>query len=185
MKKIIDNVIGDFDNLNEYARKLSYEGVENPADGVTYPDISTQVPEPTLHEIKEVLEKEVGHEIRIGAAFFRLTTKNTEGDPHQAHNDTAMGRYSFMLYMQDGPGGTALVRHKATGLDRDPWTPREWEAWRDDTNREDAWEITYLADMKANRGFLFDSKLMHRAEPVGGFGNDASDGRLVLTVFFN
>jgi hypothetical protein len=94
-----------------------------------------------------------------------------------------MGDYTFLLYMQDGPGGTSFVRHKEQGMEHGPADDQELAAWKKDTNIPDAWEINGIVGMKENRACIFDSSFMHRAEPVEGFGNDVDDGRLVLTAF--
>lgn len=177
--RIFDDFLEDFDSLREHATQLDFTGVINPEDGVLYPDVSTDVPKEVIEEITKKLSIREVHR-----CFFRLTTENTKGAPHQAHTDTAMGPRSLMLYMQDGPGGTSLVAHKETGLRTDPFNQWARATWQRDTKRPEAWEIYDLAPMKANRAAVFNSRLMHRAEPIGGFGSTPADGRLVLTMFY-
>lgn len=110
-----------------------------------------------------------------------MTNANTNTAPHQSHNDISMGEYTFLMYFQDGPGGTDLVQHKETGC-RDGSHTEECQR---DTNEYDAWEVVESVKMKANRGILFPSQYLHRAEPVEGFGEDTSDGRIVLVVFLS
>ncbi len=187
MKQIPD-FLDDFDDWNEFARGLDYSGEVNEVDGVTYPDISSYVPEFLKVQIVENILKETGLRLKINTIFWRLTTEETDTAPHQAHTDSSMGRFTFVLYMQDGPegAGTALVKHKTVGgLDRDPWTNAEFETWLRDMNEYDAWVITKLFPMQQNSAVLYHSKLMHRAEPVGGFGKGVTDGRLVLTAFLD
>ena len=186
MKKIeVDEFFDDFDALQNYARSLEYGDVENPADGVTYPDISTEVPEFLKGEVERKCSQLTGRNLVANTIFFRKTCKGTKTAPHQAHTDSAMAEWTFIGYMQDGPEGTgtSLVRHKQTGMEQTPWTEGERRIWERDTNVYDAWEITDLTQMRANRVALYPSKYMHRAEPVGGFGSCSKDGRIVLVCF--
>jgi hypothetical protein len=107
--------------------------------------------------------------------------------PHQAHTDTVMGDFSMMLYMNRAEhcqGGTSLVRH-VTGMDTDPIDEESQKVWLRDTNIPEMWTPYTRCEMRTNRAFIFRANLMHRAEPLGGFGTDATNGRLVMTAFFN
>ncbi len=178
-----ENFIADFDALNKHARSLSYGGVVNPQDGVLYPDVSSDVPFDTVAEIKYKLEHTLAFTVNISMSFFRLTNTKTSTAPHQAHNDVVMGDFTFLLYMQNGEGGTSFVYHKDEGMEHGPVNDEELAVWKRDTNILDAWEINGVVGMKENRACIFDSSFMHRAEPVNGFGNTVDNGRLVLTAF--
>jgi hypothetical protein len=98
-----------------------------------------------------------------------------------------MGGYSLMVYLnrpQDCRGGTSLVRHVETGMDSNPRNEEEEAIWKRDTNKREAWEVTEMCPMRANRACVFPAERMHRAEPVGGFGHDQRHGRMVMTAFF-
>ena len=182
---IVDNFLKTFDVLFDHARTgADYAGIENPADGIVYPDVTTDIPKQCLLEIERRLDEVMGWPVNIKTIFMRLTCDNTSGAPHQAHNDSVMGDYTLLLYLNDGPGGTSFVIHKETGLKGNPQTEEQFEAWQRDTNIPDAWEIYEMGEMKQNRANIIPASRMHRAEPVGGFGSDASDGRIVLTAFF-
>ena len=176
--KTWDNFIPDklFDIWEQQVRSKDYRGVVNPVDGVMYPDVTDDVNPRLLQYCVTRCERALGKRVIPRTVFCRLTCASTDTAPHQAHNDEIMGAYTFLLYWQDGPGGTALVRHKSGD---------DIAHWERDTNVYDAWEEYDRVDMARNRAVLFDSKLMHRAEPVRGFGADASDGRIVLTIFFD
>lgn len=170
-----------FDRLRLYADEAIYEDIINPVDGVTYPAICKTIPEEVVVELRRQLKVPA-----LNVVFMRLSLANTPA-PHQAHTDTTMGKNSFMLYLTRDEfcqGGTALVEHKSLRFASDPQMERELVAWQRDTNNPDAWRVYQLARMKANRAFIFPSNLMHRAEPVGGFGSSPYDGRLVLTAFY-
>jgi len=183
---IVDNFLNDdtFEILHAHALADDYEGLRNPLDGFEYPDVSVDIPIVVVEEIRERLAMLKGRPVCINVMFLRLTCENTENPPHQAHTDTVMGSWTLLLYLNDGPGGTAFVTHKETGMYADPRTEQEFDAWVRDTNVPDAWKVTGMVDMKKNRANILPADLMHRAEPIGGFGKDATDGRIVLTAFF-
>ena len=184
---IIDGFLDDFDSVRDYVEKLDYTGAVNPDDGVTYPDISLDIPPRLMGEVIHGIREATGKRTSNVKIFLRLSTFGVDA-PHQAHTDTIMGSSALMLYLNkadDCQGGTAFVKHKATGLDSNPVNETEEIVWRTDVNNYDAWEQTSICEMKENRALIFDANTMHRAEPVGGFGSDANDGRLVLTAFFD
>lgn len=188
--KEINDFLGkeDFTKLNEYARELDYTGIVNTKDGVLYPDINAEVPELYQAAILQRLFEVTRRRLKINDCFFRLTTEDTPVAPHQVHTDTAMAEFTFILYMQDAPegvkAGTSLLRHKTVGgLNQDPWTGAEQEAWERDHSDHTKWDVWRFFDMEANKGVFYQSKWMHRAEPIGGFGKGIEDGRLVLTAF--
>lgn len=170
-----------FKTFNSWARLQDYAGVRNPVDGVWYPDIVVNIPEEIVQEVRSGIAGNVW----IHHIVLRLTTLNTSSIPHQAHNDAVMSEYTFVLYMQDGEGGTSLVRHKETGMDAHIKDDEALAIWARDTNIPDAWEIHHMMPMKANRAVWYPSEYMHRAEPVGGFGQDASDGRIGLIAWLS
>ena len=104
--------------------------------------------------------------------------------PHQVHSDYSMGDYSLMVYVSDGDGGTSLVRHKKTGIAYNPECDEFVKLIVEDQNIHDAWEITDSVLIRPNRAFIFDSRRLHRAEPVGGFG-EGKTSRVVFTCFFS
>lgn len=151
----------------------------NPADGVSYPDILIEIPDDVLSRVREV----TGEQAMI---FVRRSLKGTPC-PHQAHNDALMGKWSLMLYLnreEHCRGGTSLVEHKIVGMREGPVTELDLLVWERDTNNPKYWNVWHQFDMKPNRAVVFPSCLMHRAEPVGGFGTSNYDGRMVLTGFF-
>jgi hypothetical protein len=171
---VIDNFLPDYDSFRGEAIKSSFAGEINPLDGVMYPDISIAIPDGVRSLIIFRLIEIYG-EIKAGLMFMRLTTKNTDTAPHQAHHDLIMGEYTCLLYMSEG-GGTSILGHIEGEVTE--------ELWARDTNIYDRWVIKEMIPMKHNRLVVFPSGWMHRAEPVGGFGDCAENGRLVLTFFF-
>lgn len=179
---IIDNFLETFEILNNHARTANYSGVKNLIDGIVYPDVTTDIPEVVKAEIQEQLDVIFGP-IRINMMFMRLTSDKTATAPHQAHNDLAMGNFTLLLYLNDA-GGTSFIRHRETGMETQPQTQEQYEAWERDTNIPNAWEVTEMVDAKKNRANIIEADRMHRAEPIGGFGKELADSRIVLTAFF-
>lgn len=184
---VIDDFLSYFDKVREWADGATYAPVTNPVDGVVYPGICADIPENVRAEILFKLQTVLNGAVKLNHLFARLSTKGAHA-PHQAHNDATMGMFSMMLYLNrqvDCYGGTELVEHVCHGLMYGPETEVEVDVWRNETNIEEMWTPYGGAQMKPNRAFIFDARLMHRAAPVGGFGKDAKDGRLVLTAFFD
>ena len=182
----IDNFISDYASFRNYCDGLDYEGIENPIDGIFYPGVTLNIPAPIKEEVKHKIEETVGRAITVNFMFMRLSTKGTKA-PHQAHTDSTMGEKSLMLYLnreKDCAGGTSFVEHW-TGMDTDPATEKELNIWLSDHSKPDKWAIRKMFKMKENAGCIFNAPMMHRAEPIGGFGDSPEDGRLVLTAFFN
>jgi hypothetical protein len=180
---IVDNFLDEamYNRLREHADTLNFTGVQNPVDGVVYPGISTDIPDDVRKFILRTLKP------RDFTLFMRLSLAGVPV-PHQAHTDTLMGTTSLMLYLnrpEHCRGGTSFVKHKKTGMISDPRDKFEERVWQLDTNKRNAWAIYEQVDMKPNRAAIFPAKLMHRAEPSGGFGTEAKNGRLVLTMFYS
>lgn len=183
---IVDDFLDNFEALREAADSVEFKDEVNPVDKVTYPNIFKGIPEGRAQEIESKLALLVGRAIKVNTMFARLSPRGVHV-PHQVHTDTSMGDYSVMIYLnrlEDCRGGTSILRHHA-GMESEPRTEAELKLWQRDYNDPMKWQITDHCAMVPNRMFLFRSDLFHRAEPVGGFGRDASDGRLVLTVFFS
>lgn len=184
---IVDDFVFDYLSLRRYADSAIYEDVVNPADGVVYPGICTQIPKDVISDITYRLGGVLGSGISVKTIFMRQSKEGVPV-PHQAHNDLAMGRFSLMLYLnreEHCQGGTELVRHAETGLAEQPATEEGVEVWRRDANTPQAWARIALCEMRPNRAFIFDAALMHRALPIAGFGTTNEDARLVLTCFFD
>jgi hypothetical protein len=182
----IDNFLNDFSGFRSHCDGVDFKGENNVVDGVFYPGVSTDIPEPIRAEVIEKVSAFFGAEIKPGAMFMRLSVAGVDA-PHQAHTDTIMGDYGLMLYLNrldDCLGGTSFVIHKKTGLCENPINDKQEQLWKETTNKTDEWHILDICTMRPNRAMVFNTNYMHRAEPVGGFGTDGKDGRLVLTFFW-
>lgn len=185
---IADNFLSHWDEVRSYADAARYADVINPVDGVLYPGICAEVPTGTKAEIQNGLAEIHGEYVDLRTVFFRLSLRGVQA-PHQAHTDSTMGQWSCMVYMNRAThceGGTSLVTHRWHGMESDVGLDEAGlKVWQRDTNKPEAWSIREMAWMQPNRAFIFASHLMHRAEPVSGFGTNPKNGRLVLTAFYN
>ena len=173
-----------FAALRDYADSAEFVDEVNEADGVSYPLICKTIPTAIAAEILANLHAYGKRKPENVTMFMRLSPEGVPV-PHQAHHDGVMGDYSLMLYLNRSEhcqGGTELLTHKETGLVAGDGNNAA--IIERDQNNAEAWESSGLCDMVPNRAFLFESHLVHRAAPVGGFGSDQRDARLVLTVFF-
>lgn len=148
-------------------------------DGEVYKRVSlTPVP-----GLQEAIERVMGPVDMLGMGY-RL---NFGGEmPNAAvHSDLGWGTHAAVVYLSDGPGGTAFWRHGATGAEAvDAGDEALWEAVRDDWNNEAAWEMVGLAEMKLGRGVIYESRMFHSRYPFAAFGAGPEDGRLVAVAFF-
>ena len=154
-------------------------------DGVVYPDISIEIPEEIKQEFKDKLETLVGGKIKEFTPFLRLSRQGVPV-PHQAHTDAILGQWTALVYLnrpEQCIGGTSLLKH-VSGMDTHPSTPEQEELWRQDTNDPTKWLSIGGCAMAFNRLYMVDSRLFHRAEPIGGFGDSNETGRLVMVAFF-
>jgi hypothetical protein len=129
-------------------------------------------------------------------ARFRLCLAGETGSGG-VHVDNC--HWTGVLYMtldEHAQGGTDFFRHRQTDTLRAPVYPEDWAAWggRDvdrmwkevvvpQTNDPARWDLVRHVGMKFNRLVLFRPWLWHNATP--GFGDEAQNGRLIYTVFYN
>lgn len=171
-----------YEKLKAYALSCDFAGIENPIDGVFYPDINIDIPEDIKNHVKWKISTVTGVEPKDDLMFLRMSKRGVFC-PHIHHHDRSHGKYSLMLYLNThDEGGTSLVRHKATGC---TYAPEDPDCILDDTNNVDKWTAYHNPGMNENTAVLFDAGLMHRAESVGGFGETQEEARIVLTCFFN
>lgn len=179
----IDDFLRKFDDLKAFEKEAEFSDVENPYDGVVYPLICQHIPRPIIDEIKVKLSEYLGREPYISASFLRRSPEGVHV-PHIAHTDKSMGDYSLMLYLSDGEGGTAFLRHAESGMMYQPESTEFIDLAVRDQNKTDKWRVCSMVPRGANRACIFDAGLFHCAMPVGGDG-EGDNARTVLTVFFS
>lgn len=172
----------------QYFDRAPFLDEQSPVDGVTYPLICRLDHKPMFYQaVSYALYRALGNDIKIDYLFARLSPANVPC-PHQAHTDESMGKRSLMVYMnrpEHCQGGTELLRHNELGFSTGPCTEEMERVVLRDQNTPAAWTAVHTCPMASNRGFIFDSKLFHRAAPIGGFGGRQDHARLVLTCFFS
>lgn len=183
VKKYPIYVVDDFhpmpDQLREHALCQVYEDWFGP-DGQVYKRICRlEIP-----GIRYMIEAAMQCKVDMLGMAYRLNYN--EEEPNAAiHSDLGWGTHALVMYLTDGPGGTAFWRHKRTGCHRidadDNWL---FEQVSNDWNREDQWEQHRLVEMKKNRAVIYESALFHSRWPFKAFGNSPETGRLIVVAFF-
>lgn len=184
---VVDGFFDDFEKVRAWADSATYGDIVNPVDGVTYPGICAEIPRDIREETQIKVVNLLHGLVNIRTMFTRISYAGVQV-PHQAHNDASMGMFSLMVYLnrpEDCEGGTELLQHVSAGMEYGPGGGVGEIIWQRETNKPAQWERLSICPMKPNRAFLFDARLMHRAAPIGGFGSNPQDGRLVLTAFFD
>ena len=136
-----------------------------------------------LPGIQSRIERVMGPVTMFGMGY-RL---NFDGEPPNAaiHSDLGWGTHAMVLYLCDGPGGTAFWEHKATGLQTLlPGQVEEWHSVRDDWNRAEAWDQLSMVELKFNRAVIYNGSYFHSRWPFEAFGHDKEAGRLIAVAFF-
>lgn len=182
---VVDDFLPEFQELQAYARTAKFTDVVNDADGVTYPLICADIPD----HLKLAVFREIAmiHGSPQSPTIFMRRSPAGVPCPHQVHSDASMGTHSLMLYLnaeEDCEGGTSFLSHRLTGIAYNPELPEAVAVIVSDQNSPDAWHVNAMASMKPNRAVIFDASALHRAEPIGGFGNTPENTRVVLTCFF-
>jgi hypothetical protein len=177
---VVDNFLDGFDALKEYATTAAFNSEVNEVDGAVYPAINFEIPHHIKDEFITSIEDKRGFKIDPRLIFLRANQVGSP-EPYQAHNDLNMGKYTCIVYLTDD-GGTAFVKHRETGMDRND--PELADVWHRDCNNHDAWEVTDFCEMKPNKALFFDAELMHRGEPVSGYGQ-GNGARMIMVCFYD
>jgi hypothetical protein len=176
---IIDDFLDDLPIVRGWADTATFENSTNPYDSLEYHGIATQCPQASL---TRALQRWFPG-AKLVHSMVRLSTLGAP-IPYQAHADAFMGsRYSVIVYLnrpEHCRGGTSLLKHKNGAVKESD--PGDWKA---DENNPAAWEILLTCPMVQNRAFIYRSDLLHRSDPLGGFGEFKHDGRLVLIGLFD
>ena len=192
---IIDDFLTDPHGVRAAALALGYDAANKAGN---YPGLLSNGP-------LAIAGMEAAVSARIGAPVVpmagtshghcRLTLAGDKG-LSGVHIDPCF--YSGILYLslpEHARGGTEFFRHRPTGLERVPadGVGLAQSGFADvnelveqvvnrDTLKPARWERTMTVPMRFNRLVLFSPWLFHNSAP--GFGRGASDGRLVMLLFF-
>lgn len=175
---IIDEFLPNPLVVREHARLSEFYNWLGP-DGQLYQRVS-------LCKVPGVERKlfEVFGEYEMLGQAYRL---NYEGEqPNQSiHSDLGWGTHALVLYLCEGPGGTAFWKHKESGADRIlPGDAELLEQIKDDWEDSDKWELRHTVPLKFNRAVIYSSELFHSRYPFEAFGTHPGNGRLIAVAFF-
>lgn len=185
MLQIFDQFLESYAQLKQFCVECEFKDEKNPVDGVVYPHICREVPGDVAKEVFDKLSQFKGQLISNPTLFLRMSPSGVHV-PHQAHTDIVMGQYSLMLYLHEqASSGTAFLRHVMTGISYQPVLAGFTNIIQEDMNNPEAWAVYQRVLSKENRAVIFDAGCIHRAEPVGGFGDTQANARIVLTCFFS
>lgn len=187
---IVDDFLADYPAMRALADEAQYETLENPFDCHTYPGIYLLNGMPIYDEMQQKLSQIMGTPVEL-LTFFMRQSMDKAYCPEQAHTDTAMEQqFSFVLYLnrpEHCQGGTSFLRHKESGWEQACRNDEVWDnaAYVHDGKKPDCFETVLLCPMRSNRLIIYPSYLIHRSEPIDGFGSTPEDARLVAVGFFN
>lgn len=130
--------------------------------------------------LQEAIEEQMGP-VTIHGMGYRL---NYGGElPNEAINsDLGWGTHACVVFLCQGPGGTAFWRHEPTGSTA--YHPDDYELVKPDTDNPAAWEMRAMVSLRFNRGLIYESDLFHSRFPFEAFGSGPKDGRLIAVAFF-
>jgi hypothetical protein len=174
---------GEFFLLREYAWRLEYHDETGP-DGVVYKHIGTPIPKSAEDQLTQALSWLMGYRVVLKICAFRLSPEGTI-PPQWAHSDAEVSKWASFVYMNEGPGGTVLLKHRTAEMTIHPRNQAELDVWKRDCNDMSAWEAIGSVACKPNRCIVLPSNLLHAAMPPRGFGESPIDGRLILWSFFD
>lgn len=133
--------------------------------------------------LQAAIERELGP-VRMFGQGYRL---NYAGErPNQSiHSDLGWGTHAAVVYLCEGPGGTAFWRHRATEAERIVAGQGELlEQVCGDFEDESAWDVVSMASLAFNRGVIYEGSRFHSRFPFEAFGSSPADGRLIAVAFF-
>lgn len=190
MKTVLAIFDGFFKNHDsvfaDVVERGRFEDFVSPWDDVKYPGINKALPLWVVDAFVSRLSDVVGEAVHIQAIFARLTSSDMGVAPHRIHCDKLMGQYSAHVYLsKEWPAfaGTAFWDHATEGAMQTDQT--DVERVMSDSHLESAWRNSFTCQGRYNRLLIHDSRLWHSAEPAGGWGTTPTNGRVVLTCFFN
>jgi hypothetical protein len=192
---VVDDFLDNAEALREHALKLDYPPQQGQFPG------RNSLQRINIDGLDQAVSRLVGERLVAAPppqshAKTRLALSSDKGRG-KVHVDES--HWSGILYLsrpEDCAGGTEFFRHKATGLDRFPFSREELARngfsspadahaaliERDGTD-DSAWDLLMTIPMRFNRLLLLRPWLFHTAGP--GFGDRPENARLVYLMFFN
>jgi len=163
------------------------------SDGELYKHVNVRPPQ----EVAPHLEQRLGKKVTLDYCITRLNYSG-ELPNNSVHTDDAWSNYAYVLFLNPPDqcrGGTAFWQHKKYRWTNFPTKQevlrtgkseqRIYSMLREDMNREDAWDLLHVADMKFNRAICFPCSRWHSRWPWAAFGSGKTDARLINVGFFS
>ena len=188
---VIDEFFEEPWELRNWALAKGFKEEVSPVDQMTYKGVCADPAWVFRHEAEIKLSYLMQNPARIELSFLRLTVeREVEADRRIVHLDHSYARFVCTVYLNP-PGqfpdgsGTWILKHAETGMDSIPSTQEELDTWQRDCNELEKWRVTGMADMAWNRAIVMPTKFFHASKPVGGFGTNPTEGRMVFVAFFD
>jgi hypothetical protein len=172
--------------LRELALAADYEPFLTPGTDSVQVRRAARMPLPA---VMRGLGEALGRPVEAAYSGFRLDYAG-EHPNTPVHFDGDVSRWAAVYYLNPPGqcrGGTAFWRHRQTGLNAVPpdATADIEMAYRIEGNHADHWTLESIIGMRFNRVIVYPTNYFHSRYPIGGWGTNPEDGRLVCGVFFN
>lgn len=161
-----------------------FEDVRNDVDGVVYPAINRQLPMAVQQELVQGIEFMLQRRIDVRYCFARAMYEGMQAT-NKIHSDRLMGTtLASQLYLSEHwpeGAGTTFWSHKRYGMQHTDDTPVH------DVDCNDLQQFERMVSVQARPNLLLVHRgdVWHLAEPIGGWGTEPANARLVVTCFFN
>lgn len=140
----------------------------------------------------DYLSASLGKRVIPKLEYFRLGTKEDSATTY-IHADNCCAKYAAVWYLTEAPegmvAGTAFWKHRETG--KDSVTPKDrtdaalLASLDADGADESKWQMTGLCGQKFNRCVVYPTHIFHSRYPQDAWGDNAANGRIVFTSFFD
>lgn len=175
---VFEQFLPNCNEVREHALKSGFYDWLAP-DGEVYKRVClTDVP-----GLRDAIEKVMGPVEMLGMGY-RLNYAG-ENPNHAIHSDLGWGTHALVLYLADGPSGTAFWFHSGTQTKSITIGQTDLlDQIKDDWNKEEKWRLRDFVGMSFNRALIYESKLYHSRYPFAAFGSTPENGRLIAVAFF-
>lgn len=188
----LDDFLPNPIDYRERALKEKFYDIRGP-DGVTYRNINVRPSD----ELEDILSCRLGKKVKCGYSLLRVNFAG-EWPNHAVHTDNGYDQFAAILYLsrpEDCMGGTAFWKHRKYGWTNWPTAEQIRRTCKKpeniiirlqrDSNTENAWEQTHLAEMKFNRMIVYPTDQFHSRFPFPAFGTTMTNARLIWVSFFS
>lgn len=181
---VCPNFFRDFHAVRNAILAGTFKDEHNPMDGTVYPAINKDICPHVAAELTQGLEFLLGRKVHVEHLFARAMFDGMLA-ANKIHSDLVMGtRYASQVYLSEHwphASGTSFWQHKKHGMLHAVQSPAP------DIDCNDLQQFQRVVTVQAQPNLLLAHRgdVWHLAEPIGGWGTQPSNARLVLTCFFN